>query len=157
MARKLSISALAPYLALLACVWSLVHPSRDIRLVRSLRADVDAVRADNAKLRQDVAGVVQFVRDDLPSLVPRLETATGGGSAPDGAASTPVAVSGGRYMVSRGVPGFSVGSDWWLVGERSPWGIVENAYRGGFSADGRFYSFVTPPSTLIATEGLNEQ
>lgn len=78
MARKLSISAIAPYLALLACVWSVLHPSRDIRLVRSLRADVDAVRADNATLRQEVAGVVQFVRDELPSLVPRLEAAPGG-------------------------------------------------------------------------------
>lgn len=154
MARKLSISAIAPYLALAACAWSVAFPSRDIRLVRTLRADIDVVKADNATLRQEVAGIVQFVRDDLPSLVPRLETASGGGSAPDGAASPPVAVSGGRYMVSRGVPGFSVGSDWWLVGDRSPWGIVENAYRGGFSADGRYYSFVQPPSTI---EGLNEQ
>lgn len=141
MIPKLSISKLAPVLALLACVFSVLFPNRDLRLCRSLSADVDKLRGEVSRLSGDLTQTVYWIRDELPNLVfspPSTPEAVGDTSP----AAPGVEVAGGQYMVARGVDGFTRGADWWVVGDTSPWGVVEKVYRGGFVADGVHHAFV---------------
>ena len=142
MACKLSISPreLLPYCAVLLVGYSVVHPSRDIREVRALRAEFDTLRSDNAKLRDQFLQTLQFIRNLDITQFAQVSEADGTGG---GGESTPAAVSvdGGRFMRAHGLDGISVGADWWLVGDCSPWGVIESAYRGGFVADGCRYTF----------------
>lgn len=140
MARKWLIKEGAPYAAFVMVAVSMLHPGKAEREASALRAEFEAVKSDNAKLRQDFVSVIEFLRGYDPSL-----GGGGGSDVPADAGASDIAADcpGGAFMVARGKPGFRVGSDWWVVGDLSPWGLVEQAFRGGFVAEGRRYKFST--------------
>lgn len=130
----------APHLCVLVLVLSAIFPGRDLRTVRDLRAEFDAIKAENASLREDFASTLRFIREfdwtSCGGAVPDVD-------APDGAsASGPRVADGCAYTRCRGVDGVRRGNDTWLVGDTSPWGVIVSAFRGGFSTDdGSVYSY----------------
>lgn len=144
MLRRL-ISFVGPYSAALLVLLSMIFPSRDARAARSLRADFDALRAQYDALRSDFVATLDFLRSADFSQV--VASADGGGVAGVSSDAAPAALDapGCVYMRVAGVDGLRCGSDWWLVGESTPWGTLEETYRGGFVADGRRYRSVSVP------------
>lgn len=131
----------------LACIaivgYSVVFPSKDLRTVRDLRSEFDAIRSDYSTLRDEHLATLQFIRDfdwrtvGVDSSPPA--------DAPQGAPPGEKILTANECAYTRchGVDGVRRGSDTWLVGERSPWGVISEAFRGGFVADGLVYSFFT--------------
>lgn len=140
-----------PLLCFILLGVSLLFPSRDIRTVRDLRREFDALRAENAIIRDDFARTISFLRDYDWSALGAQSTGATLTDAPDGAPSERARVASGcTYTRCRGLDGVRRGNDTWLVGDYSPWGIVSTAYRGGFIADGVSWSFWT------LNEGLDD-
>lgn len=141
MARKSWIRDYAPIMATVAVVLATLFPSRYQREVSSLRSDFDAVRADNDALRQQIAGVLAYIRDyDFRPLVSECVKEGGAGAVARRRDSPRPPITDFSFMRAGHRDGFRVGNEYWLVGDMSPWGRVESAFQGGFVADGLVYS-----------------
>lgn len=155
MVRLRSISSCAPLLCALLVALSVCFPSRDLRLVRSLSHDVDGLRRECSDLRSNLVATVLYLRSD--AFLAALGDA-GLPSVPTEAVD-PVNVSdveGLSYMCASGRDGLRSASDWWLVGDYTPWGFLESSFRGGFVADGVRYRIKSPAKSLVKSGGLDE-
>lgn len=141
------IKRLAPIMPLICTVlvlYSILFPSRESKTIVSMRRELDSLAAENATYRSNLVASVRYVRDLLEKY-PQADVAGGVESSPArGFDSRPPAppVPSGTYFVANGRSGFRSSGGYWLVGDDSPWGVVESVYRGGFVADGQRYCFL---------------
>lgn len=144
------IKRFAPLFPLICCIlvfYSILFPSRDRRMIVSIRADLDRLASENALYRTNLLASVSYVRDLVNSgaLYRGSDGMEEGGGDSAGPRFSPPAlppVPPSSYFVAQGRAGFRSGSAYWLVGDDSPWGVIDSVYRGGFVADGLRYSFV---------------
>lgn len=127
--------------------------SRDaVRDVAALRAELRDVRAFSASNAVCVLEALRAFREDYsaPEAV--------AGAVPDGAAS--VATSGrgllptlsGNYFSTASGAGACIAGHSYLVGDMSPWGIIDDAFRGGCVIDGQRYFLQKPSPERLADE-----
>lgn len=124
-------------IAVLVCAWAFPVGSRS-RITR-LERKCSELSAECSRLRASIAVYDTRIAD--------LRLSVDSSSVVDGDAdfslsavdsSTPHVIPG-RYTCVRGVSGFLVDGDTFLIGDVSPWGLVEFSSQGLALCSGRYY------------------
>lgn len=124
-------------IAVLLCAWAFPVGSRS-RITRLERKCAD-LSDEFARLRSCIAAYDSRIAELRLSLnSPSAVDGDGDFSLSTADSSTPHVIPG-RYTCVRGVSGFLVDGDTFLVGDVSPWGLVEFSSQGLALCSGRYY------------------
>lgn len=118
---------------------------RAVESVAQLRRELESVRLSSASNTVVVIEALRGFRDEYSAPVGASD------AVPDGAASARVyergslpTLSGNYFSTASGSGAFIAGQSY-LVGDMSPWGIVDDAFRGGCVIDGQRFILQRPP------------